>query len=319
MTEPVKDETPHTRSDNEAVSLAKIHNHINTNTPCGIKIREAFANAFPDTPQFTSSVISGGNRSTHHDFQLKWEQTQDSVQDIIQSIIQDIIQEQVQEQEQPKEQEKKEVILKSVEFKGSKYNKQIDATKQPWLNGVQFYNGTGKTFSVGLEYARQFYDTMMDEIIVNLNISVPKPSYEEWSKDAFIQGKPKTDFVKELREKGYKGEYLSDCRKKFNSQFVLSPEQLEVLKTEVYAIANQALLSKDYWLQIHGAMEEPDDFEVRWTGKIGMPPIVSVEQEHTKSACDVNFKFVCEDGSIFHAKLRWGYGQCITNIRLDIK
>jgi len=160
---------------------------------------------------------------------------------------------------------------------------------------------------------------MMDEIIVNLNISVPKPSYEEWSKDAFIQGKPKTAFVKELREKGYKGEYLSDCRKKFNSQFVLTPEQLEVLKAEVYAIANQALLSKDYWLQIHGAMEEPDDFEVRWTGKIEMPPIVSVEQEYTKSACDVNFKFVCEDGSIFHAKLRWGYGQCITNIRLDIK
>ena len=30
-------------------------------------------------------------------------------------------------------------------------------------------------------------------------------------------------------------------------------------------------------------------------------------------------KFVCEDGNIFHAKLRWGYGQCITNIRLDIK
>jgi hypothetical protein len=44
-----------------------------------------------------------------------------------------------------------------------------------------------------------------------------------------------------------------------------------------------------------------------------------VEQEHSKSGCDVNFKFVCEDGSVFYAKLRWGYGQCITNIRLDIK
>ena len=333
MTEPVKDETPHTRSDSEAISLAKIHNHINTNTPCGIKIREAFACAFPDTPQFTSSVISGGNRSTHHDFQLKWEPLQDQnqnqnqnqieVQDIIQDLIQDLIQDidkgPKQGPKQEPKQESKPVILKSVEFKGSKYNKQIDATKQPWLNGVQFYNGTGKTFSVGLEYAKQFYDKMMDEIIVNLNISVPKPSYEEWSKDAFIQGKPKTAFVKELREKGYKGDYLSDCRKKFNSQFVLTPEQLEVLKAEVYAIANQALLSKDYWLQIHGAMEEPDDFEVRWTGKIEMPPIVSVEQEYTKSACDVNFKFVCEDGSVFHAKLRWGYGQCITNIRLDIK
>ena len=63
----------------------------------------------------------------------------------------------------------------------------------------------------------------------------------------------------------------------------------------------------------------PEDFEVRWTGKLEMSPIINVEQEQSKSGCDVNFKFVCEDGSVFYAKLRWGYGQCITNIRLDIK
>ena len=129
----------------------------------------------------------------------------------------------------------------------------------------------------------------------------------------------KTPFVKELREKGYKSEYLSDCRKKFNKEFVLNADQLETLKNEVFTVSNEVLSSKDYWLQIHGAMEIPDDFEVRWTGKLTMLPIVSVEQEQSKSGCDVNFKFVCEDGSAFHAKLRWGYGQCITNIRLDIK
>jgi hypothetical protein len=42
-----------------------------------------------------------------------------------------------------------------------------------------------------------------------------------------------------------------------------------------------------------------------------------VEKDQSKS--DVDFVFTCEDGSVFHAKLRWGYGQCITNIRLDIK
>jgi hypothetical protein len=66
-------------------------------------------------------------------------------------------------------------------------------------------------------------------------------------------------------------------------------------------------------------MEDPSDFHVSWTGKLTMPHIVSVEQEQSKSGCDVNFAFTCEDGSVFHAKLRWGYGQCITNIRLDIK
>ena len=210
-------------------------------------------------------------------------------------------------------------ILKTVEFKGSKYKKAVDTTKPPWVDGVQFYNGTGKNFNVGREYARQFYDTMMDEIIEHYSISVPKPTYEEWEKDAFRQSKPKTAFVNELRSKGYKSDYLSDCRKKFNKQFILSEEQLEILKAEVYSIANEALSSKDYWIQIHGTMDEPDDFEVKWTGKLAMTPIISVEKEETKSDCDVNFKFVCEDGNIFHAKLRWGYGQCITNIRLDIK
>ncbi len=278
-------ETPHTRSDNEAISLAKIHTHINKETPCGAKIREAFSAAFPDTPQFTKSVMSGGNRSIHHDLKIEWSSD----------------------------------TCKTVEFKGSKHKKQIDTTKPPWVNGVQFYNGTGSNFSVGKEYAKQFYDTMMDEIIAHFGITTPKPTFEEWSKDAFTQSKPKTPFVKELREKGYKSEYLSESRKKFNKQFTLTAEQLEILKNEVFAISNKVLEGKDYWLQIHGAMEDPSDFEVSWTGKLTMTPIISVEQEQSKSGCDVNFAFTCEDGSIFHAKLRWGYGQCITNIRLDIK
>jgi hypothetical protein len=276
-------ETPHTRSDNEALSLAKIHNHINNDTPCGTKIRDAFSAAFPNTPQFTRSVISGGNRSAHHDLKIEWASAS----------------------------------TRTVEFKGSKHKKPIDATKPPWVNGVQFYNGTGSKFNVGKEYARQFYDTMMDEIIAHFGITTAKPSFEEWSKDAFIQGKPKTPFVKELREKGYKSDYLSECRKKFTKQFTLTSEQLDTLKNEVYAISSQVLESKDYWLQIHGAMEDPSDFEVRWTGKMAMAPIVSVEKDQSKS--DVDFIFTCEDGSVFNAKLRWGYGQCITNIRLDIK
>ena len=282
-------ETPHTRSDNEALSLAKIHTHINNGTPCGAKIKAAFSAAFPETPQFSSSVMSGGNRSIHHDLKIKWKEVFDAD------------------------------VFKTVEFKGSKHKKTIDTTKAPWVNGVQFYNGTGSTFSIGKEYARQFYDTMMDEIIAHFGIITPKPTFEEWSKDAFTQSKPKTPFVKELREKGYKSEYLSESRKNFNKQFTLTAEQLEILKNEVFAISNKVLESKDYWLQIHGAMEDPSDFEVSWTGKLSMPPIVSVEQEQSKSGCDVNFAFTCEDGSIFHAKLRWGYGQCITNIRLDIK
>ena len=94
---------------------------------------------------------------------------------------------------------------------------------------------------------------------------------------------------------------------------------LMVLIDEAQHIADEALSCKDYWLQIHGDINHPDNFYVHWTNKVAMPQIQEIEQITTKDNCDINFKFICEDGSQFSAKLRWGYGQCVTNIRLDIK
>ena len=275
----------HKKSKDEAINIALIHHHVNHNTPSGTKIREAFSKAFPTVPMFISTLESGANRSTHHDLQLTFS----------------------------------DQSLKTVEFKGSKHFKPIDDTKHPWVNGVQFYNGTGSNFSIGHKYAREFYNNMLDDIILYLQIQTPKPSYEVWSKDAFKQGKPSTPFVIELREKGYGGEYLSNCRKKFNKNFVASDMDMMVLMDEVQLVATNALKCKDYWLQIHGDIENPDAFHVRWSAKIDMPEIQSIEQIQSKGDCDINFKFICLDNTEFYAKLRWGYGQCITNIRLDIK
>jgi hypothetical protein len=280
-------EDPHKKSKDEAINIALIHHHVNSNTPSGIKIREAFFNSFPVEPMFVSTVESGANRSTHHDLQIKFGDKPDD--------------------------------LKTVEFKGSKHFKSIDHTKHPWVNGVQFYNGTGSKFAIGHKYARDFYDTMLDEIIAHLQIQSPKPSYEIWAKDAFKQGKPSTPFVCELREKGYGGEYLSNIRKKFNKNFIAGDMDMMILMDEVQNIANSALSCKDYWLQIHGDIDNPDSFYVKWNDKIEMPQIQEIEQINSKGNCDINFKFVCVDGTEFSAKLRWGYGQCITNIRLDIK
>ena len=249
---------PHAKSKKEAINLEKIHFHIKNDTPSGKKIKEEFGKAFPNIKVFDETVVTGGNRSTHHDFGIKW---------------------------------LAEEGKKVVEFKGSEKKRTIDANKPPWENAVQFYNGTGNKFAVGHSYAKKFYATMLDEIIVHLEIKTPKPSYEEWEKDAFLQGKPKTPFVCELREKGYGGKYLSDIRKNFN---------------------------KDYWLQINGNIDEPVGFEIRWSGKIGMREIVEIKQIG-KSGCDINFEFTCDGGNKFFGKLRWGYGQCITNIRLDLK
>ena len=222
---------PHSKSEKEAKNLEKIHFHIKNETPSGKKIKEEFGKTFPAIKVFDETVISGGNRTTHHDFGLKW---------------------------------LAEEGRKVVEFKGSEKKRAIDCAKPPWENAVQFYNGTGNKFTVGNSYAKKFYHTALDEIIAHLELKTPKPIYDEWEKDAFSQGKPKTPFVCELREKGYKGKYLSDMRKKFNKEFVLTPEELEILKGEVLKKANEVLEEKDYWLQINGNIDGEIIKNIKW-------------------------------------------------------
>ena len=275
----------HKKSKDEAINIELIHHHLKNNTPSGIKIREAFSLDLPSEQPFVSSEQSGATRSAHHDFNLRMA----------------------------------DGTIKAVEFKGSKRFKAIDTTKAPWVNGVQFYNGTGSKFNMGNIYASNFHESCIDKIREDLKMTTPKPSYEEWVKDAFRQGKPKTPFVTELREIAYCSDYLSNMRKEFNKTFIPSTIELSNLMIEVQDIANEVLSCKDYWLQIHGDINDPEKFHVKWTNKITMPEIVSVEQVKSKNNCDINFKFVCEDDSEFFAKMRWGYGQCITNIRIDIK
>ena len=280
----IKPKDSHKKSKDEAINITRIHYHVNNNTPSGVKIRESYEKEFPNEPMFISTVASGANRSTHHDLKLQFAND-----------------------------------LKTVEFKGSQYYKNIDSSKHPWVNGVQFYNGTGSKFSIGQKYAREFYDLMIDQIIEHFKMESPKPSFEVWAKDAFAQGKPKTPFVCELREKGYTGEYLSNLRKEFNKNFTATNMDLIVLMGEVQTIADSALNCKDYWLQIHGDIDDPELFHVKWSAKILMPQIQEISQVISKGCCDINFQIICCDGTEFSTKLRWGYGQCITNIRVDIK
>jgi len=193
-----------------------------------------------------------------------------------------------------------------VEYKGCKSKLLIT---KPWANGVQFLNGPGKSFSVGHLYATAFYPhlTILKDLY---KLSQPLPTYEEWQKDAFSQGKPATPFVCELREKTNKGKNCSAYRKAFNKSFELSKEQLDQFALEVYTKANQVLSEKDCWLQMN-------QNTICWSGKIEMPPIVKTEQIR-KTDADIQCQFTCGDGSIFRAKLRWGYGQCITNLRVDL-
>jgi len=277
---------PHKKAKDEAVNLGRIQAHINENTLCGQKIKAAF----PGKPVFDKWVSNGGTRGDHTDGSILWVETIKTVERV-----------------------------ETVEYKGCRQKKPFDPAEPPWANAVQFYNGTGSKFTLGHNYAKKFYDTMLDEIIAYFHLETPKPSYEAWAKDVFLQSKPKTSFVKELREKGYRSKYLSDRRKIFNQNFILTVEDLKILTDEVFEIANTVLEEKAYWLQINGPMNEPEDFEVRWTGKLAMSEITAAKQLFNRSASDINVQFTCRDGAIFYAKMRWGYGQCITNLRVDLK
>jgi hypothetical protein len=66
-------------------------------------------------------------------------------------------------------------------------------------------------------------------------------------------------------------------------------------------------------------MDNPDNFEVNWYGNVIMSQIEKIEKVVSKNSSDMNFMITCEDGTTYNAKMRWGYGQCITNIRIDLK
>jgi len=277
---------PHRKAKKEVINIRNLHYHIKNDTLSGQKIKESFMKSNPHIPLFDYTIVEGATRNKHYDLVLQWCVNNDK---------------------------------KNVECKFSEQNKKINCTKPPWSNAVQFYNGTGKNFSVGNIYARKFYDTIIDEIINNYQIKIPKPTYEEWITDVFRSGKPITPFVCELRKKGYKSEYLSQIRKKFNKSFILNTYELEILKNEVFKSANKVLEEKDYWLQINGDINDSNNFEIRWSGKIKIKEILEVRQMINKDGCDINFEFICDEDNTFYAKLRWGYGQCVSNLRLDLK
>jgi len=265
----------------EKKMLEAIYFHIKNNTECGNKIK----NSFVSFGEIVDIILKGGTRNSHFDFKIVCSNN----------------------------------ITYNVEYKGSIKNTLIDSSKPPWFSGVQFYNGTGSSFTIGHKYACLFYDTMLNTIIQNYSLINEKPSYDIWVKDIFKQGKPSTLFVKELREKGYLSRYLSDCRKEFNKTFILTEDDLNLLTSEVYTIACRVLSEKHYWLQIHGNLDNVDNFNVLWSSELILNPIISTKQIFSKNNCDINVEFVCDNGFKFYAKMRWGYGQCITNLRIDIK
>lgn len=212
---------------------------------------------------------------------------------------------------------------KRIEHKGCRKYKNIEDDCKPWDDSCQFYNGDPKPFDICKEYARLWWNHFIKsgDLKKTYDIETDNPNYNTWLKDAFRQGKPMTNYVKELREKSVKKNgtaSLFDERKKFNKTFVenhINEKDIKSMIKQIQPIYENAMKNKDYWLKINGDIHKK--FKFKWFEQKNIPNIVKIEIIENK--LDPMFKCICDDNTHFTAHLRWGYNQGITNIRLDLK
>ena len=98
----------------------------------------------------------------------------------------------------------------------------------------------------------------------------------------------------------------------FNSE--ITDDDLDCLKREAGDMICKAMGEKDYWLQIHGDIDS--DFKLKWTQNTSVGLISEIK---VLKSTDCTYQLCCANGLNLQAKLRWGYNQGISNLRLDLK
>lgn len=273
--------------ENEARDLRNIVDAINNDTPTGRQLKDTFSERFGKT--ITAARIGiGGGRSIHHDIEI---------------LV--------------------EGVWHPVEHKGSIKYVSIDPLSPPWTQGVQFYNGPCGKYTMGCLYAKQWYDKYIATGVLSNKYALvsPIPSFDDWfKKDANIQGDAKTLFGKELRSRfrgnGKKGgcfEERDALTKDFRQN--ISDVDLDTIQTEVLRLAQDVLSKKTYWLQIQGSVM--DKFYCAWSPELKITSIAGVEMD--EKCKDVKLDFTTDVGFKFSAWLRWGKGQGLSNLRIDLR
>tara|TARA_B110000208_G_scaffold68007_1_gene87972 strand:+ start:257 stop:1213 length:957 start_codon:yes stop_codon:yes gene_type:complete len=292
----------------EKEDLEKIVMNINNNTDSGIKIKDSLEHSFGLLIKEVDILAGRGN---HYDLLIHTYSMND----------------------------KSKLISYKVEYKGSYDKKTIKTDLPPWYNGVQFYNGNPKTFTITHRYSREWYDKYITEEYMSQYPEGPYkiPEYNEWLKDAFRQGKNQNAFMIDFIEKyrkinGDKASMLKE-RTEFNRDLKISEEELQTLKDEISPIYKKVMKDKEYWLQITGDIDHPNNFNVKWTKGMALTVIPELKSVTIKTKTP-DIKFCCECDKtceclnkdvcscvpfIFEAHLRWGYCAGFANIRLDFK
>lgn len=214
------------------------------------------------------------------------------------------------------------------EEKGTCSHKNITDEEVPWKNSVQCFNGPGNHFDIGKKWAKLWYDIIITQINWKevFNVKSKIPSYDDWIKDAFRCGDPKTEFVKELKLKcrerfGEKSSLNgksggSDYREFVNSTFVINEEEKTKFIEQVSSVFTNILTEKECYLQTSGRVDA--EFSFKWKKQISKPSIIDLEYRWNIGS-DAKFDFKTDNNMNFSCILRFGKGCGFTNIRLDIR
>jgi len=265
---------------------------LNNKTETGLKLITSFQCEFGE---IISKARKTGGRKKHNDFEIQFKN--------------------------------KENWYK-IEHKGTqKYKKILDSDK-PWSDSCQFYNGDPKPFSICEKYCKNWYDNFIKSEILTkkYNIKSIIPPYEVYKSQVYQQsaahkGKRKNNFICELAEKSKqinKTVSLFQERKEFNNSFNITDKDLITMKNEIQIQYNKCQNAKDYWLKVNGDIF--NNCNIKWfKNDVNDIKVINIIKFQTPRSSDWKFKCECDNNTSFIAHLRWGYNQCIGNLRLDFK
>lgn len=279
----------HSARADESIRIKKIAENMNENTDLGRKMKEVYLSKFGKN---VAKVTLAGSNKDHYDIVVHHE----------------------------------DGTMVRVEEKHSE--KVLDINMVPWKYSVQVLNGVGNHYEVGRKYARIYYDTIITKLNWRESLQceeIPEiPSYEEWVKDAFRCGDPKTPFVKKLKSvcretHGPKSSFTGqnntlDVRSMF-PDFELSETEITQFLSEINAKLQEVMSQKDCFLQTKGNIDN-DDFEFVWRERVECPEFTKIQTRREK---DIFIDLYNDNGDKFTGILRWGKGCGFTNIRFDVR
>jgi len=270
----------------ETRDIAAIVAAIHDRTEKGLRLIDAFRTATGGQEILDARARTGGNRSTHYDFEI---------------LVGD--------------------VWRKVEHKGSAACVPVNPADTPWAAGVQFHNGGCEKYAIARAYTRAWYDLYVGSgrLVAEWGLKSAIPSYEEWyAKDAKSQGNPRTAFGRELKAavravRGERGSLL-ELREEVNAAFTPTEEELRAFGEEALVELRAALEQKEFWLTVHG--DPAGEFYCHWWPQFTLGEVESVTPRREK---DLFFDIVCVGGMRFSCLLRWGKGAGFSNVRMDAR